>query len=495
MSSPKAFVAFAIATLPLVVLTCKAFFIGGNRESAIGDMPPVPTSVATVREKAGLILQLKANVDALAGADPAGFRGKTAGTAAGQPPFLIATKLSGADVAVGSADIKQVEQAIADLSDLTTVPDELTASVIERRSRLERHLAWLGNRRLTADTLAAAEKLLRDAVSVANAEACLKLVAELQRRLPKVAAAGEEPLDALTAEEAEQANALRAWSSCRRAFLQTKAKQASAGNASLKMLAGLVTDWDRFLEIHGRPGATDPDECIPEARQLRAAVHLQFLWQKASGQETAASFAPAVMAWLDASQRGREDDAGSIARANDLVSEWVDREVPKAPQVPAGLAGMGEGIVDDKQSGKRLIAIFQAVPGQSLRFRWWNSRDQQKELPLGIASGFLKAAPQPPKYESWAKRYDTLRAVFVHRGGFISDAEAFVQGSESLRDEVARHRSIPTYEPDDPFDGQTKGWADEIFGRAAEVAKEFVAALRDSGLDVRLTKNIQAASE
>jgi hypothetical protein len=486
MTGPNSIGIVAVTTLPLVVATVMAFFGTGARNALTGGMPDVPPVTAAVREKVTAALAGATDADGAVAKDPAGFRGKSDGPAASEPPYATAAVLAAANIAVTSVDSKQVEQALVRLNAMAGAAGDLDGDVAERRGQLERHFAWLANRREAAAAIAAADQALREAVSVAGAEASLKHISELRRRLPKVAAEGEELADAVTADEAKQADTLRDWAEYRRAFLQAKVRQPGGGTVSAEAVAAVIAEWDRFLAKHGKPGMPDPDECVAEARRLRADARLRLLWEKASTQETPAGLAPAIVAWLDEPRGDRDDTAERLAKGTSLIRKWLEAAVPTAPKAPAGIAGLQEGVVDDRQAGKRLIAIFEAVPDVPNRYRWWEAKDQQPSMPLGKASGFLVAAPVEPRTVAWLQRYAKLRDAYVARGGFLTDADSFVRECRTLRDEYLEHMKIPAYEPTNRFDKEASGWAEKVFEHAAKVAEECESALRDSGLRQRL---------
>ena len=170
----------------------------------------------------------------------------------------------------------------------------------------------------------------------------------------------------------------------------------------------------------------------------------------------------------------------------DLMRTWLDRSLPAVPATIKGLDGMKEGIVDDRQAGKRLIAIFQPVPGQENRYRWWYSAAKRRDLPLGEDSGFLKQPPIEPRYQDWLARYRRLRDNYVNQGGFLADADSFVTACRSLAEEYAEHTATPALDQENSFDRAAAGWATNVFERAALVATEFHAACRESGLTKRL---------
>jgi hypothetical protein len=451
-------------------------------------MPAAPASFAVAREKVGAALQGMTDADAAIGKDPAGFRGKIDGPAAQEHPYSTAAVFAAANAAAKSPDVKQAEKALAELESLGRSAGELQADLRRRQASLQGHRTWLANRREAADTLAAADQALRDETSVAKAEACLKLLADLRRRLPKVADEGREPIDALTAAEAEKADSLRNWAEYRRAFLQAKAKHPASAKVPAKTLPGLIAEWDRFLGVHGRPGAPDPDECVAEARRLRADARLQFLWEKAAVQQTAASLAPAVVAWLDEPRHEGHDEPDRAAAAAAIVRQWLEKNLPAAPTPPRGLDGMSEGIVDHKDQGKtRLIAIFEAVPDAPGRYRWWESADKRPDTPLGQGTVLLKAAPAPPKYKGWAERFKKIRDEYVSAGG-RGDADSFVEQCRALRDDFANHTKLPPFDPNSRFDKEAADWDEKVFEQAARVAAECDTALGESGLRERLAE-------
>ena len=490
MNSYKTLAVVVMAAMPLALLTVMSFLSTGERGPTQAGMPVVPPNVVAVREKATLALQAKAEADEAVAKDPAGLREKIDGAASKAHPYATASILAEAEAASAATDLKKIENALTSLETAGITASDLLPEVERRQRQLGVRRTWLANRIAAAEALTAADKTMNGPRTIAGTEECLKVLFDLRRRLPNDAAEGdEESTDSLTTSEAGRAAQLRAWAEYRRAFLQAKAKHAKIGEAKPEALAALVEEWDRFLASNGRPGAPDRDECVTEARSLRMETRLAFLWATAVAQKNAATLAPAVLKWLE-EPRSREaqntSDEELLRKGADLMRAWLDRSLPPVPAAVKGLDGMKEGVVDDRQAGKRLIAIFQPVPGQENRYRWWYSAAKRRDLPLGEDSGFLQQPPFDPRYQDWLVRYRKLRDEFVNQGGFLDDVDPFVTACRSLADEYAEHAALPALDQDNPFDRAAADWDTNVFKRAAVVATEFQAACRESGLGQRL---------
>jgi hypothetical protein len=474
-----------VTALPLGLLTALAFSSSGERGGVTGEVPGVPASVALVREKATTALQAKAVAETAVDADPAGFRAKADGPAASEPPYSTAAIFAEADAAAKSDDPDRTTRILARLADESLVPINLRADASKRKQQLERHGKWLQNRKFTSDALHAADETMRAPPSIPNCEKVADTLEDLRRRLPQAAktdtAASDEPGDALTADEAAEASRLRRWADYRKTFLSLKTNHAALEKSKPDELKALVEGWDRFLATNGRPGAPDPDECVSEARRLRTASRLAYLWAIAVAQDTPDTLAPAVRAWLE-EPRSKVDPAGetdSRGQAATLIKTWLERHLPAPPQPPMGLAGMQEGIIDDRQAGKRLIAIFEAAPGQPKRYRWWYTAAQRKELPLGKDSGFLKHPPTPPKCIDWASRYGKIRDAYLT--GFPADDGSFATECRELAEACREHMQLPALDPVNDVTAPVAGW-DKLFSDAADQATELRRACHESGL-------------
>lgn len=484
------FAIVAVAALPLASLTVMAFFSTGERGRTQLSIPAVTPNVVAVRDKAAAALQGKAEAAEAAAQDPAGFREKIDGAAAKVAPYALATTLAEAEAASSATDPKKVEAALARLEAAHATGGDLLPEIEKRQQRLTVRRTWLANRLDTAEAMTNAERSMNGPHTIAGAEDCLKILLKLRRKLPnEPIAEDEETTDSLTTSEAGKAGELRTWAESRRAFLQAKARHASLQEPSPETLASLVEEWNRFLASYGRRDALDRDECVPEARRLRTDSRLALLWATAVAQKSAATLAPAVLKWLDEPRNDDDQnssDVGRLQKGADLMRTWLDRSLPAVPATIKGLDGMKEGIVDDRQAGKRLIAIFQPVPGQENRYRWWYSVANRRDLPLGEDSGFLKQPPIEPRYQDWLARYRTLRDNYVNEAGFLADADSFVTACRSLAKEYAEHTTTPALDAGNFFDRAAAGWGTSVFERAAVVATEFHTACWEAGLTKRL---------
>jgi hypothetical protein len=478
-----------IASLPLAALTAAAFYASGERQTMPGDVPPVPASVAAVREKAAAALQGKEAAEAAAGMDPAGFRATIDDAAGKEPQYATAALLAEADAAAKADDLDRTTRALTTLADEAIVPVGLRTDVAKRRQQLERHATWLRNRTVASDALRLADETLRATPSIPNATKAAEALDDLRRRLPQVAnegTAADEPGDALTAREAAEASRLKRWADYRVAFLSLKAKHAALEQSKPDSLRGLTEGWDRFLAAYDRPGVPDPDTCVPEAKRLRTETRLAFLWATAVAHSSPEKIAPAVLAWLDEPRpdgRGDAGDADRRGQAVTLMKTWLQRHVPSPPQTPAGVAERQEGIIDAGETSKRLIAIFQAFPGQPRRYKWWDSVAERKNLPLGKDSGFLREPPTPPKCIGWAKRYREIRDTYLD--GFMADDGSFATECRGLAEACRAHMQLPALYPDNDITAPVADWS-ELFSAAADRASAFQRACSDSGLNLRI---------
>jgi len=482
VTTPKYLSIVGVATLPLAALTALAFFSTGERGGTLGNVPEVPISIAEAGEKATAALQGKAAAETAFDSDPAGFRSKADGAAGNDLPYLTAVILAEAHAAAKEADIDRTSRALASLADESTMPIGVRADVAKHRQRLERHATWLKSRSIASDALRVADETMRAPASIANANKTIDTVDELRRRLPQVAKAdalADEPGDALTGDEAAEATRLRQWAVYRASFLALKAKHTTLEKSKPDSLKALVDGFDQFLATHDRPGAPDPDACVGEARRLRSDVQLALLWAKAAVQDTPATLAPAVLAWLDEPRLNAGGDADRRVQAAALMKAWLERHLPSPPKPPAGLQGMQEAIIDDGQTGKRLVAIFQAVPGQPRRYRWWYTAAERKELPLGKDSGFLVDQPTPPKCIAWATRYRENHNAYL--AGFMADDGHFATECRNLADACRAHMQVPAFDPEADVAAPALGW-EKLFADAAERASAFDRACRESGL-------------
>lgn len=450
-----------------------------------GEVPGVPASVALVREKATTALQAKAAAETAVDADPAGFRDKADDPTASEPPYSTAAILAEADAAVKTDEFDRTTRILARLADESLIPLGLRADASKRKLQLERHGKWLQNRKVASDALHVADETMRAPPSIPNCEKVADTLDDLRRRLPQVVktdrAAGDEPGDALTADEAADASRLWRWAAYRKNFLSLTKKHAALEKSMPDELKALVEAWDRFLTTNGRPGAPDPDACVSEARRLRTVSRLALLWAIAVAQDTPDTLAPAVRAWLEEPRSDADpaDDTSNRGQAATLVKTWLERHLPEPPRPPAGLAGMQEGIIDDRQAGKRLIAIFQAAPGQPKRYRWWYTAAQRKELPLGEDSGFLKESPTPPKCIHWASRYRKIRDAYL--ASFLADDGSFATECRQLAEACREHMELPALDPENDVTTPVAGW-DKLFSEAADQATDLRRACDESGL-------------
>jgi hypothetical protein len=478
-----------IATLPLAVLTVVAFRSTGERAGVAGGVPSVPASVVRVRDKATAALRAKAAAETAAEADPAGFLAKAGDAALTEPPYSTAARLAEAEVAARADDLDRTTRALADLADESMVPDGLRGDFARRRQLLERHATWLRNRTVASDALRLADETLRAPASIPNAAKAADTLEDLRRRLPQVAkadTAADEPGDALTVEEAAEASRLRQWAAYRSEFLSMKSKRAGLDNDKPDVLKSVVEGWDRFLTRYDRAGVPDPDDCIGESKRLRTEAQLAFLWARAIACVTSDTLAPAVLDWLDeprSAADGGGDDPDRRGQATSLLRAWLESNLPSPPRLPDGLAGMQEGIVDDQQAGKRLIAIFQAVPEQPRRYRYWHSAAERKDLPLGKDSWFLQDPPAPPKCIGWATRYGQARDAYL--AGFMVDDDSFASECRALAEACRNHMQLLPLDPQNDIMAPVADWA-ELFSAAANRSAAFQRACRESGLKERI---------
>lgn len=493
MTISKSLSIVGIASLPLAALTGLAF--SGSRETGgvTGDMPIVPAAIAAVREKAAAVLQSKAAAETAADADPAGFRAKAGDATAGLPPYSTAATLAEAEAAAKVSDLDRTSRALAGLADESLVPVGLRPEVARRRQLLERHATWLRNRSVAQDILRLADETLRAQASISNAGKAADALEDLRRRLPQVTRADEasaEPGDALTAEEATEAQRLQLWAAYRLEFLTLKGAHAGLKKDEADELRPVVEGWDRFLAKYDRPGVPDPDECIVESKHLRTEARLALLWATAVGRDTPDTLAPAVLDWLDEPRTAGasgEVDPHSRGQATALLKAWLERNLPLPPTPPGGLEGMQEGIIDDQQGGKRLVAIFQAAPGQPRRYRWWYSAAERQDRPLGQDSGFLLEIPGPPKCISWAERYRDARDAYLT--SFIVDDGSFALECRALAEACRNHMELPPLDPENDIMAPVAGWG-ELFSAAADRSAAFQRAWSDSGLQERIRTQV-----
>jgi hypothetical protein len=138
-----------------------------------------------------------------------------------------------------------------------------------------------------------------------------------------------------------------------------------------------------------------------------------------------------------------------------------------------------------RQAGKRLIAIFQAAPGQPKRYRWWYTAAERKGLPWGKDSGFLKDPPTPPKCIDWASRYGKIRDAYLI--GFLADDGGFATECGELAEACREHMQLPALHPEKDVTAPVAGW-DKLFSEAADQATDLRRACVESGLQDQIRK-------
>lgn len=489
MTTLKSLAIVGIASLPLAVLSALAFTNSGEGVGPVVVLPSLPASVALVLDKANAELQAKAAAEAAVDADPAGFRAKEDDPVATKSPYSTAAILAEAEAATKSDDLDRTNRALAGIADNSLFPVGLQSEVTGRRQLLERHATWLRNRIVAADSLRQAAETLRAPASIDNATQAADTLRELRRRFPQVAgpnSVSDEPGDALTALEAAEASRLMLWATYRSEFLTLKAQHARLDDGQPDALKAALEAWDQFLATYDRPDVPDPDDCIAESRRVRSETRLAFLWATAIACDTPDTLAPAVLAWLDEPRSpGGGGDSDRRGQAIKLLRAWLERNLPSPPTPPGSLAEMQEGVIDDRQAGKRVIATFQAVAEQPKRYRWWYSPAERKELPLGNDSGFLQAAPTAPRCIDWARQYRKARDTYV--AGFMAEESSFADECRALAEACQNHMKVPPLDPETDVTAPVAGWA-EMFYEAADRATLFQRAWRDSGLMERLGK-------
>jgi len=477
-------VILAAAVAPLVALTAMAFLGNGGKTEATSYEPAEVAEFDAVVATTAARIAKSPEAEAAASEDPAGFSSAGDPSAGLALPYEVAQQLAAAEKAIRSDDVGIVRRAKKSLQKLVgdRLPaveklrphgDSLARAITARAEVVEHHEVWLEKRDLVRESLAAAASAIADGPEIDGEKKCLELLRKLQKELPEVAnadAVASEPVDALTPEEAEAVERLRSRAAFREQFF-TARRATAAKSEKAPQLKSELDAWDAFLKTYAKPGAPDSRDIafLEEARKLRYQADLSWRWALALSQPSVGGLVAKVADWLRVARSEKGDDTPHQLAAAGLVRSWLEKNIPPVPLEPKGLQGLQEGFT--APANKRKLGVFKPVPLTEAQYYYWENRGGMKAKPKGESQFNLKSPPAGPEYLVMRADYDGCRKAFLLDGHQTSE------GTVQFRDECGRlaekyEKYRADYEePDNPFDGQAKGWQ-EAFARAEKIAAE-----------------------
>jgi hypothetical protein len=493
-----------VASLPLAWLTARAF-LGGPGARAADAAIPVCDPDAPTAAKLEAELRAIAEWEKSHGPthDPAGFVG-VAEDDQSQLVFRLTETLALAAAANASFDAAEVDKARVALERLVATESsaieglpsrgrEILAAAKQGASLLDRHSAWLEDRRVVRETLEKASNLLDTDPDGESEARCLELLHALRKSHSAVVGDGDpaEPAKALTAREDSEAKRLEARGACRCDYVKAAGLKDSPPTSAAQWRSRW-NELDTFVAKH----AGTPDErerkLVEGAGRRAKDAELAFKKESALEAGTAAELVTRIQAWRTAASAAAPREADHHrAQAEEMGRDWLGKRIPRLPAAPhlKALAALEEGVIDDgTPTGKRRIGVFQQVPNDPTRYRWWASAGRrvekdphdlkQRKWPRGEPpSPFsLKRPPGKPRYLVMYEEYVNSREAFVERD-VQDNALSFAEVFERLAEEWDEHQKVPNANPDDGFEDK---YADlsAACRRAAQVIREYDDATR-----------------
>jgi len=274
-------------------------------------------------------------------------------------------------------------------------------------------------------------------------------------RLPRVvpADAGDDPPDARTTSEDEAIRALTARAVFRGAF--HSAMKAASPKDTFQRLSALLEEY---------AAAPDPvDEPLRDAAAATLpAARLACYEAEARSATDAREFVMALRRWLDA-----PGDPLAAAAADRrvkgaaLTREWLSDRVPvlEPPARLAPLTALQEARWLTGGSTVRLLGVFQAIPNDARRWRYWQDNEQkmlkdaggERRFPRGWHTVTLDVPPEPAApavltmlAEYHDQRDEFLQAATKSRGDDLSrHGRSFSELCNALAGRLDSHLSIP----------------------------------------------------
>lgn len=510
MSLLKPFLIVTLACLPLVTLTVGGFLGTASSSTPIDPLPAFTPSQAIAAKLADVVASRTAVAMELAN-DPAGWRNGNAASAHALP-YRLAASLQQAAQAGKSDDTAAVDHALSDLQaliagdakaieQLSPEGQAILNNLKQRAARLKLHHAWLMNRMTIRDSLANAARSIATAPGGQAEKACLTLLESLGDTFPNVVADDDpaEPSDARTMSEDREIKAMATRAKFRMAYgLACGLSDNGASNAE-----SFKQQWDAlkgFLRTYPDGPPDDRDRpLLADARQRVTQAELAFRKQHALEAATAAELAANTEAWLKAINASAPDQAdGNAAEVIEMRRTWLATRITSLPTTPDSLKTMQEGLIDDGTlEGKRRIGVFQQVPGDAMRYRWWKNNTQRvekdpqepKELrfPRGASTVYLKRPPAEPRYSIIQSDYVKCRDAFLS-SGFSENPLLYCDECERLAKAWDDYKRIPNADPADGFDQFYPDVAG-VCRRAAECIRDFHAAVGESATTPTLRRD------
>lgn len=490
MTHARALAIVLIASLPLLALTVRAFFVEPGRGIAQADLPRYESDDALL-DKIRKVAERSADAVLAPEDDPTGWR--SAKSAAGLPaPYDVAATLGRATDAAGDTDVARVAAAIAEMDTLLNdskrqeiqalqpAGPRLVVALEDSKKRLETHKRWIDDRAKVKDQLRKAELALADPPAGAGAEAAIAILRNLRQEHPAVVAddAADERPEARTASEDAMVRGIQKRAVFRRDF-QT-AKRADNAEVRSELLG-------KFVKGYAGELLDERDKLLlDESRQLLKKTELDLVWAKAQAATTAVDLVERLREWVKVS-----DDPNAKSRAKKLIDAWLAERIKKGPDITR-FRDLQEGVIDDGRKGKRLLGVFEEVDSEDngKGWRWWTDNKQRADPHYPRGDGrrppvsLRGKAVAPPVLVGLLDEYREKRTAYLAKPGGEAAGEKFAAACTDLAKKVEAHGKIPEVPADKhPLQQDYEALFDQlktIFEGAAAAAQEFSAAVRDS---------------
>jgi hypothetical protein len=470
MTTTRAITLMSVATLPLLALTARAFFVSPKGELTTTDLATYADGSKELDEARRLIAAASGGAPREP-RDPAGWRSlRAAEPAEERIEYRVVAALDKAGQALtarGDSATGDVASAIGEVQGLLTERrraevealepsgSTLVASLGEALGWLQRRQVWLVNRAETGATILSMTEALAGEPKGTGEAKCLQLARSVATRLPRVVPpdVGDDPPDARTTAEDEEIRRLAERAVFRSAF--HSAMGADSPRETFERLSALLDEYSTAPDPADGPLRDAAAAALPAAR----LAHYE---AEARSATDARDFVVALRRWLDTPGDPRAAAAGErTTKGAALTREWLGERVPalKPPDRLAPLIELQEARWQTGGATVRLLGVFQAIPNDARRWRYWQDNDQkmlkdaggERKFPRGWHTVTLDVPPDPAPSavlgvlaEYQKARDEFLLAATKSRGDdLVRQGHSFSELCDTLAGQLESHLSIP----------------------------------------------------